>query len=101
VGCCALHIFWENVAEVRAFAVKPEFARQGIGTKLAQACLEEAEELGMKEVFTLTYVPGFFKKLGFEITDKNQLPRKVWTGCLACPKFPDCDEIALIKKLRA
>lgn len=100
VGCCALHIFWEDVAEIRAFAVKPGFTRQGIGTKFAQACLEEAEELNMKEVFTLTYVPDFFKRLGFEIVDKNLLPKKVWAGCVNCPKFPDCDEIALIKPLR-
>ncbi|MDD2439560.1 MAG: N-acetyltransferase [Methanosarcinaceae archaeon] len=100
VGCCALHVFWENTAEIRALAVKPEFARKGIGTKLVRACLKEAEILGMQEVFTLTYVPGFFQKLEFEHMDKNRLPRKVWAGCVNCPKFPDCDEIALIKELK-
>ncbi len=98
-GCCALHVFWEDVAEVRALAVKPDYARQGIGTELVRACLKEAGELGMKEVFTLTYVPEFFERLGFEVVDKNRLPRKVWSGCLNCPKFPECDETSLIKPM--
>lgn len=98
-GCCALHVFWEDVAEVRALAINPDYTRQGIGTELVSACLKEAETLGMKEVFTLTYVPEFFESLGFEVVDKNRLPKKVWVGCLNCPKFPDCDEISLVKPI--
>lgn len=97
VGCCALHVVWEDLAEILALAVKPECVRKGGGTKLVSACLEDAEGLGMKEVFALTYVPGFFENLGFKIVDKNSLPRKIWSGCLKCPKFPDCNEIAVVK----
>ncbi|HWR25361.1 MAG TPA: N-acetyltransferase [Methanosarcina sp.] len=100
VGCCALHVVWEDLAEILALAVKPECARKGIGTKLVSACLEDAQDLGMKEVFALTYVPEFFETLGFQIVDKNSLPRKIWSGCLKCPKFPDCNEIAVQKSIK-
>lgn len=97
IGCCALHVVWEDLAEVLALAVKPEYLRKGIGTKLVSTCLEDARKLEIKDVFTLTYVPNFFESLGFKIVDKMNLPRKIWSGCLKCPKFPDCDEVALLK----
>jgi amino-acid N-acetyltransferase len=99
VGCCALHIVWEDLAEILALAVKHDCSRKGVGTRLVSACLEEAEDLGMKDVFALTYVPDFFKTLGFNIVDKNTLPRKIWSGCVRCPKFPDCNEIAVVKSI--
>ena len=101
VGCCALHIVWEDLAEVLALAVRPECSRKGVGTKLVSACLKEAEDLSMKEVFALTYVPDFFKTLGFIVVDKNSLPRKIWSGCVRCPKFPDCNEIAVLKSINS
>ncbi len=101
VGCCALHIVWEDLAEVLALAVRPECSRKGVGTKLVSACLKEAEDLSMKEVFALTYVPDFFKTLGFTVVDKNSLPRKIWSGCVRCPKFPDCNEIAVLKSINS
>ncbi|WP_209622338.1 N-acetyltransferase [Methanolobus bombayensis] len=97
VGCCALQVSWEDMAEVLSFAVKQEYRDKGIGTKLVKACLEEAKELGINNVFTLTYAVPFFEKQGFEIIDKQMLPHKVWTGCIKCPKFPNCDEIAMMK----
>ena len=101
VGCCTLYVVWEDLAEILALAVKPECSRKGMGTKLVSACLEDAEDLGMKEVFALTYVPEFFATLGFKIVDKNSLPRKIWSGCLRCPKFPDCNEIAVVKSINS
>jgi amino-acid N-acetyltransferase len=101
VGCCALHIVWEDLAEVLALAVRPECSRKGVGTKLVSACLKEAEDLSMKEVFALTYVPDFFKTMGFIVVDKNSLPRKIWSGCVRCPKFPDCNEIAVLKSINS
>ncbi|WP_340820332.1 N-acetyltransferase [Methanolobus sp. WCC4] len=97
IGCCALQISWEDMAEVLSFAVKAEYRDKGIGTKLVNACLEEAKELGVNNVFTLTYAVPFFEKQGFEIIDKQMLPHKVWTGCIKCPKFPNCDEVAMMK----
>jgi amino-acid N-acetyltransferase len=79
--------------------VKQEYRDKGIGTKLVKACLEEAKDIGVNEVFTLTYAVPFFEKQGFEIIDKQLLPHKVWTGCIKCPKFPNCDEVAMMKKI--
>jgi amino-acid N-acetyltransferase len=95
LGCAALHVSWQGLGEVRSLAVREEAAGRGIGRRLVQSCLEEARELGMHRVFALTYVPEFFKKFGFELLAKESLPHKVWADCLNCPKFPDCDEVAL------
>lgn len=95
-GVCALHVLWEDLAEVRSLAVRKEHHRLGIGKQLVKRCLSEAKALGVKRVFVLTYQPLFFKKLGFTDTDKASLPQKIWGDCVRCPKFPECDEHALI-----
>ncbi len=98
-GMCGLHICWDDIAEIRSLAVKETFKKQGVGRSLVQECLDEARELGIKKVFVLTYVPDFFKGLGFEDVDKSVLPHKVWADCIKCVKFPDCDEEALMLEL--
>ena len=99
VGVGSLHIFWEDLAEIKSLAVLPEYQHMGIGKKIVKACIEEAKQLGIKKVFALTYVPEFFKKLGFKETDKSQLPQKVWTECIHCIKFNDCKEIPVLIEL--
>ena len=99
VGICALHICWDDLAEIRSLAVQEEVRKKGIGAKLIKACLEESKKLGIKKLFALTYQPKFFAKMGFKKVDKTVLPHKIWTDCLKCVKFPDCDEIALIREL--
>jgi amino-acid N-acetyltransferase len=101
MGACALHIMWEDLAEIRSVAVAEEAGRQGIGTRLVQSCLDEARALGLKKVFCLTYKPDFFGRFGFTIVDKSELPQKVWRDCVNCVKFPDCDEIAMVLKLES
>ena len=98
-GCAALHVMWSDLAEVKSVAVVEDSQRQGIGSQLVEACLEEARLLGLPTAFCLTYKPDFFQKLGFSEVDKMELPRKVWTECYHCSKFPDCDEVALICNL--
>jgi len=95
-GVCALHILWEDLAEIRSLAVKKESQRRGIGGRMIKSCLTEARSLGVKRVFALTYQPLFFKKMGFRDIDKADLPQKIWGDCIRCPKFPECDEHALI-----
>lgn len=95
VGLCALNIIWEDLAEIRSLAVRESSQGKRIGQKLVRACLEEADQFNIKKVFTLTYKAGFFRKQGFKDIDKSQLPHKIWSDCLNCPKFPDCDEEAL------
>lgn len=99
IGVCALHVCWENLAEIRSLAVIEEEHGKGVGQSLVQACLEDMKELGMNRVFTLTYQPGFFAKLGFRMIDKSELPHKVWSDCIQCPKFPDCNEEAMILEI--
>jgi len=99
VGCGALHIIWDNLAEVRSLAIAPEKVGQGLGRAIVEQLLLEAAELSLTQVFTLTYKPVFFEKLGFSRVDKKDLPHKVWKDCIHCPKFPDCDEVALIKMI--
>jgi len=97
LACAAMHIIWSDLAEIKSVAVAEECQKQGLGTVLVNACLNEAESLGIPTIFCLTYQPAFFKKFGLTEIDKMELPRKVWTECFRCPKFPDCGEIALIR----
>jgi amino-acid N-acetyltransferase len=99
VGCCALQFCWENLAEIRSLAVSPEYTGQGIGTTLTERTIQEAFFFKIKDLFTLTYRPGFFEQFGFNTIDKNDLPIKVWSDCIGCVSFPNCDEIAMLKKL--
>jgi amino-acid N-acetyltransferase len=99
IGAGALHIIWEDLAEIRSLAIKEEFQRAGLGSGIISFALAEAREYGIKKVFTLTYQPEFFKKNGFNIIDKSQLPHKIWADCIRCPRFPNCDEIAMMMEL--
>jgi len=99
VACAALHVMWSDLAEIKSVAVAEDWQKQGVGDQLVMACLNEAKELGIPTVFCLTYKPAFFEKRGFSQVDKMELPQKVWTECYRCPKFPNCDEVALIYRL--
>jgi amino-acid N-acetyltransferase len=99
IGCCALHVCWENLAEVKALAVSEEEHGKGIGCRLVKAAIKEARELKIKKVFCLTYVPKFFNIFGFKNINRKLLPHKIWTECLQCPKFPNCDETAMMLKI--
>nr|CBX31013.1 hypothetical protein N47_E45250 [uncultured Desulfobacterium sp.] len=100
IGCCALQFCWEYLAEIRSLAVHPDYLRQKIGTALAETVLAEAKLYKIEKVFTLTYKPGFFESIGFTQIDKSELPLiKIWSDCLLCVNFPNCDEIALIKDI--
>ena len=98
-GVCGLRICWEDLAEIKSLAVSEDQQGKGLGIRLVETCLEESRSLGLKKVFTLTYVPDFFIKLGFNVVEKAVLPNKIWADCLNCPKFPDCDETALMLNL--
>lgn len=96
LGCCALHPTLGNLAEIRSLAVDESAHGKGIGRKLVYECLNLARDMGFKEVFALTYKQKFFEKVGFKVVKKESFPRKIWSDCLKCPKFPDCDEIGMI-----
>ena len=96
LGCCALQICWEDLAEIRSMAVSPEHIRKGIGSKLAEKAISNAKSFGIRKIFTLTYKPGFFEQIGFHRIERADLPLKIWGDCILCVKFPDCDEIAML-----
>ena len=99
VGCAAMHISWDDLAEIKSVAVAKKYHGRGVGRELIEACLEEAVDLGANKVFVLTYKPGYFKKFGFKRVKHESLPHKIWAECINCCKFPDCQEIALLKSL--
>jgi len=95
IGCAALHIMWADLAEIKSVAVYSDFQKLGIGKLLVDACIKEAHEMEIRTIFCLTYKPEFFSRFGLSEVDKMELPQKVWTECYRCPKFPNCDEVAL------
>ena len=95
VGCAALHVMWEDLAEVKSVAVAADKQRRGLGARLVGACLDEARQIGIARVFVLTYQREFFARQGFKEVSKDTLNHKVWAECVRCPHFPDCDEIAM------
>ncbi len=99
VGVCGLRIEWASLAEVYALAVTPSHRGRGVGKQLVAASVEEAKQLGVPKLMTLTYEKRFFEACGFEVVDRNQLPLKVWSECLRCSKNQACDEIAMVRVL--
>lgn len=99
-GTSALHVCWENLAEIRSLCVVESLRSRGMGKALVDACIAEAKEFGIDRLFVLTYRNDFFAKFGFKEADKKDLPQKIWTDCIKCPKFPLCDEVAMIARLK-
>ena len=99
IGCGALHVIWDDIAEIRTLAVDQAHLGKGIGREIVNYLIEDAYSLGLPKVFALTYKAGFFEKLGFSQIEKGKLSHKVWQDCWHCPKFPLCDEVAVIRNL--
>lgn len=101
IGCCTLHVIWEDLAELKSLCVIKERINQGVGTKLLEAAINSAKELEIDKIFALTYAGDFFKKFGFKAVDKSTLPHKIWGECIKCIHFPHCDEEAFIYELKS
>jgi len=100
VGCGALHFYTAASGEVRSLAVEPGLKTRGIGRRIMDELEREAQAHGLYSLFAFTYVPGFFRKMGYVEVDRDELPLKAWKDCLRCPKFESCDEIAMLKRLQ-
>ncbi|ABZ82736.1 acetyltransferase, gnat family [Heliomicrobium modesticaldum Ice1] len=100
VGTGSLHILWEDLAEIRALAIIKDARGKGIGRAIVDMLIKEAKDLGIDRVFALTYQEGFFSKCGFSVVPKELLPHKVWKECIDCPKFPNCDEVAMLLQVK-
>ena len=101
VGCVALHVFWEDLSEIRCLAVAEHVQGLGVGRRLVEACWDLARELEVTSVFALTSATGFFERCGYRQIDKSELPQRIWSECVRCPSFPNCTEIALIRLAEA
>lgn len=101
LGCCALQIIWSDLAEIKSLSVDETNTGTGVGKMLVAAAVDQAKLLGLPRVFALTLTPNFFEKMGFKVIERDALPMKVWSDCAKCPKQQHCDEIAVIKKLKA
>lgn len=99
IGCAALHVCWDDLAEIKSVAVAKVKQGKGVGQKLVEACIDEAMEIGARQVFMLTYQPEYFKRFGFKRIKHSSLPHKIWAECINCPKFPNCQEVALVRQL--
>ena len=99
IGCAALHLSWDDLAEVKSVAVSVKKQGRGVGSQLVNACLKEAKQLGVRRLFVLTYRPAYFRRFGFRVVKHEALPHKVWAECINCAKFPDCKEIAMMKRI--
>jgi amino-acid N-acetyltransferase len=100
-GCVSLNITWKDLAEIRSLVVIKTEQNKGIGTKLIRTALNEAKGLEIKKIFVLTKIPEFFEKFGFQKMPKRSFPRKIWSECINCPKFPNfCDEVALMIEMQ-
>lgn len=95
-GCGALIVLGPDLAEIRSVVVRPGYQGNGAGRRIVEQLVKDAEEIKVPTVFTLTKAIGFFEKLGFKVTEMDQFPRKVWKDCVHCPKFPGCDEVAMV-----
>lgn len=98
-GCAAFYPGWDGLGEIRSTAVAAELHGRGIGRKLVEACLADARSLGVRKVFVLTYETAFFARLGFVEVDKHSLPQKIFTDCIKCRHFPDCNETAMVQEI--
>ena len=99
LGTCALHICWENIGEIRSLCVAELSRKKGIGRMLVNVCINEAKDMHIPRLFLLTYQDDFFVKCGFYTVDKRELPQKIWSDCIRCPKFPQCDEVAMMMEI--
>jgi len=100
-GCGALHFYTPTTAEVRSLAVLPALKKQGVGRIIVDALEAEARENDLEAIFAFTYAPEFFGRLGFVEVERGELPLKAWKDCLRCPKFQNCDEVAVLKRLKS
>jgi amino-acid N-acetyltransferase len=99
VACGSLHVLWEDIAEIRALAIQPDYQHLGLGSKLVEFMKKEAGQLGIRRLITFTLTEEFFRSLGFKPKDKSELPSKVWSECSRCPKYFRCDEVGMVLDL--
>ena len=100
VACASLHVLWEDIGEIRALAIHPDYQQLGLGSKLVEYMKKEAKLLGIRRLYIFTLTEDFFKTLGFKQQNRAELPAKVWGECSRCPKYFQCDEVGMVLELQ-
>ena len=98
-GCASLELFSPELGEIRSLMVSSKYQRRGIASNLINRLIDRAQNMEVKQVMALTYVPELFHQHGFRTVDKSIFPEKVWGICVNCYKFNNCDEIAVLLEL--
>ncbi|GAA2734782.1 amino-acid N-acetyltransferase [Pedococcus aerophilus] len=78
LACGALHVMWEDLAEIRTLAVDPSAKGRGVGSDLLEALLADARDLGVERVFCLTFEVDFFARHGFEVIEGQAVEPEVY-----------------------
>lgn len=78
LGCGALHVFWEDLGEVRTLAVHPTWQRQGVGEAMVASLEDRARRLGLKRLFCLTFEVEFFTDLGYDVVSDTIVDEEVY-----------------------
>ncbi len=99
VACGSLHVLWDDIAEIRALAIHPDYQHLGLGRNLVDHLIADARKLGIKRVYTFTLTEDFFRSVGFQGQKREELPAKMWGECSRCPKYFKCDEVGMVKVL--
>jgi amino-acid N-acetyltransferase len=97
IGCGALHLYGPHLAEIRSITVLPSRQRLGGGQRLVKALLAEAKRQRVSCICLFTRTPEFFAGLGFAMAQREELPDKIHKDCWVCPRFHDCDEVAMVR----
>lgn len=98
-ACGSLVAYSSSLSELRSLAVAEGDIRNGLGTAVTEALIEEARSRGVRTLFALTRATPFFLKAGFRRSAKDQFPEKVWRDCRLCPIQEHCDEEAVVLHL--
>ena len=100
-GCAALRDFGNDLYEVRSLVVAPDKKGMGIGRKMIEFQLDSFRNAKSDiRIFALTYQVEFFKKLNFNVVEKELFPEKIWSDCVKCTKRECCDEIAVLREIQ-
>ena len=99
VGCGALVALSETLVELRSLAVDESQHGRGVGSQMVLALVEMARLRGFPQICALTLREDFFVRLGFDLVDRWSISPKVWQECIYCPKFHNCDEVAVSMNL--
>ncbi len=97
IGCGALHLYGTHLAEIRSITVHPGQQGKGGGGRLVKALFTEAGKHRVTSICLFTRAPEFFAKLGFSVTQRDEIPDKISKDCCVCPRFHNCDEVAMIR----